>query len=258
MSDLPRMLALIYLSTLPFSVLAHPDLMLQIESLGVQIEANPGNTELLIKRGDLYRRHEDYPSAARDLAAVRKVSPDNTLLDFYEGHLLFDSGDAAAADVHFKKYLKNYPGHAKAWALRGKANIRLKQAEPAAGYFEQAIHNTASPSPTLYRSLILALVSSGENKWDKASQVVDEGLRHFGLEVSLLGLGIDIALANNQALKAMQYLDSLPDALRALPQWKTRIEATGCVASTKLETSALCQRQARDHLANEVTSFMTH
>jgi len=251
-----RMVALIYLSTLPFSVLSHPDLLLQIEALDVQIEAQPGDTELLIKRGDLYRRHENYPAAAQDFATARKTSPDYELLDFYEGHLSFDIGDSAAAENHLKKYLKNHPDQSKAWALRGKANVRLYQAESAAGYFAQAIQNTQTPSPTLYRSQILSLASSGDSKWDEARMVVDQGLQYFGLEVSLLGLGIDISLAGNQPAMAKQYLDSLPEALRDLPQWGTRIETTNCVASTKPEISTPCQQQARDHLNNEAKTFM--
>jgi len=252
-----KMVALICLSTLPFSVIAHPDLLLQTESLDEQIEANPSDTELLLKRGDLSRRHEDYPAAAADFAAARKTRPNNILLDFYQGHLLFDSGDAVAAELHFEKYLKHHPENAKAWNLRGKTNIQLNQPEHAAAYFQLAISNTKSPSPSLYRSQILSLLAIGEGKWDEASQVVDQGLQHFGLEVSLLGLGIDIALANDQPLRAMHYLDTLPDALGKLDQWQTRLQTTSCLASTDSKASAQCLQQARSQLANKVTVFLT-
>ena len=256
LTGLIGMAALICLSMLPLSAFSHADLVLQIESLNTQIIANPTNTELLMKRGDLHRRHEDYPAAARDFAAAREANPDNTLLDFYQGRLLFDQGEAVAAETLLEKYLGTHPEHAKAWALRGEINIRLQQAEPAAGYFSQAIQRTGTPSPSLYRSQILSLVSAGESQWDEASQVADMGLHHFGLEVSLLGLGIDVALANNQPLKAGQYIELLPQALRALPQWESRIKAADCITSTEPETSAPCLQQAKHHLAIEVTDFM--
>jgi tetratricopeptide (TPR) repeat protein len=247
---------LIFLSTLPVSVFAHPDLMIQIESLDVQLEANPTDTELLIKRGDLYRRHQNYPAAALDFAAARKSSPDNLLLDFYEGRLLYESGDAAAAEVHFKKYLCTHPEHAKAWILRGETSIRLNQPVPASSYFARAINSTQTPSPGLYRQHILSLVSIGESKWDAASLAVDKGLQHFGFEVTLLGLGIDIALARNQSPKAEQYLKTLPESLYALPQWDVRIRTTTCLASADSEVSTRCLRQARDMLTDKVRVFM--
>jgi len=256
MIDLLKLTVLIILSALSFSAFAHPDLMLQIESLDVQIKSSPTNTELLIKRGDLYRRHESYPAAANDFATARKIDPDNSLLDFYEGHLLFDAGDFEAAELHFKKYLTNHSEHSKAWGLRGETAIRLRKPEPAATYFANAITHAQSPSPALYRSQILSLVSIGQSRWEDASQVADQGLEHFGLEVSLLGLGIDIALADNQPHKAMQYLDTLPEPLRTLKQWQQRLQTTNCLASTNTEASDHCLRQAGTHLANEAKTFM--
>jgi tetratricopeptide (TPR) repeat protein len=256
MIDLLRLTALIFLSTLSVDVFAHPDLMLQIESLDIQLESNPTDTELLLNRGDLYRRHGNYAAAAEDFAKARKVSPDYSLLDFYAGRLLLDSGDAKAAELHFEKHLSVHPEHAKAWSLRGETNIRLNQPELAAGYFANAIFHAQSPSPALYRSQILSLLSVGQTRWEEAGELTDQGLKHFGLEVSLLGLGIDIALASNQPLKAMQYLESLPAALGALSQWQIRLQNTNCLVSTDTQASARCLQQARVHLSNEAIAFM--
>ena len=256
MLDLFKLTVLVFFSTLSVCVFAHPDLMLQIETLDEQLETNPTDTELLLKRGDLYRRHENFPAAAKDFAAARVASPENSLLDFYEGHLLFDSGDAEAADQHFEKYLGNHPGHAKAWALRGETNLRLKQPDSAAAYFAKAIAHAQSPSPALYRSQILSLVSIGDTHWEEASQVVDKGLNLFGLEVSLLGLGIDIALARNQPLKARHYLEMLPEALHSLSQWQIRLQTTRCLASTNVADRTRCLKQARVQLSSEANTFM--
>ena len=256
MIDLLKLTVLIVLSTLSVSALAHPDLILQIEALDLQIKSSPTDTELLIKRGDLYRRHESYPAAASDFATVRKIDPDNSLLDFYAGHLLFDSGDFEAAELHFEKHLNNHSEHAKAWGLRGETAIRLKKPEPAATYFANAIAHAQSPSPALYRSQTLSLVSIGQSRWEDAIQVVDHGLNHFGLEVSLLGLGIDIALANNQPGKSKLYLDTLPEPLLTLKQWQQRQKTRNCVASTDIVVSTHCLHQARAHLESVVNSFM--
>jgi len=237
MIDLLKLTVLIVLSALSVSVFAHPDLVLQIESLDAQIKSSPTNTELLIKRGDLYRRHESYPAAASDFATARKIDPDNSLLDFYEGHLLFDAGDFEAAELHFKKHLSNHSEHSKAWGLRGETAIRLKKPEPAATYFANAITHAQSPSPALYRSQILSLVSVGQSRWEDASQVTDQGLEHFGLEVSLLGLGIDIALRGQPARSGDRHRPGRQSASQsnAIPGHPTR---TASNTETMATTSA--------------------
>lgn len=256
MIDFLKLTALIFLSALSVAVVAHPDLTLQIESLDIQLESNPTDSELLTKRGDLYRRHEDYPAAAKDFAAARKINPDNSLLDFYDAHLLFDSGEPEAAELSFKKYLGNHPQHAKAWALLGETSIHLKNPESAATYFANAIRYANSASPSLYRSRILSLLLVGQLRWDEASRVVDQGLQHFGLEVSLLGLGIDIALAGNQPQQAKKYLDQLPAALHSLPQWESRLTSVNCLTSGDPEISDPCWQQAMDNLSKTSSAFM--
>jgi tetratricopeptide (TPR) repeat protein len=249
--------ALVLLTTLPVSGFCHPDLALQIEVLDARIQAGEVNAGLLIKRGDLYRRHEDYPAAARDFAAARELSPDNSLIDFYEGRLQLESGHPEAAEYYLARYLSSTKQHAKAWMLRGEANIRLGRPEIAAEYFDQAIQTAKTPSPALYRLLILSRVAIGEIAWGAAADAADTGLARFGSEVTLLGLGTDIALARNQPMEARRYLDLLPDALQSMPQWDERIRNTDCMATSKTHERAKCLQLTRDDLANQAQTFLT-
>jgi len=249
--------ALMLFSALPIAGFCHPDLDLQIEVLDVKIQAGEVNAGLLIKRGDLYRRHKDYPAATRDFEAARQLSPDNSLIDFYEGRLQLERGDPEAAEHHLARYLATQPQHSRAWMLRGEVNILLGRPENAAEYFDKAIQTAKSPSPGLYRLLILARVAIGETAWGAAAEAADIGLVRFGTEVSLLGLGTDIALARNLPWEARRYLALLPDALQNLPQWDERIRSTDCVATSKRHEQAQCLQLARDELANQGQAFLT-
>jgi predicted Zn-dependent protease len=235
---------------------AHPDLLMQIEALDVEIEAQPGNADLLIRRGDLYRRHLDYPASARDFATARQADPSNTSLDFYEGRLLLDRGDAEDSEALLSRYLERHPKHALAWVLRGKANIRMQAPEAAAGYFAKAIEVSDRPSPELYRLNVLALVAAGDSKLTKARSVVDSGLQRFALEVTLLGLGTDIALAQNQPEAAQRYMNVLPQALRNLPQWQERLKLADCLATAETADRAACLGTAQDKMARQVEAIM--
>ena len=243
-------------SALSLSAFGHPDLLLQIEALDVQIEANSANAELLVKRGDLYRRHQDYEAAAKDFEAAKNADPGYLLLDFYQGRLLLELGDGLGAERRLSRYLDTHPQHAGAWVLRGEANIHLARSELAAEYFARAIQYSENSTPELYRLHVLALVAGGETASDAALQAVDAGLQQFPLEVSLLGLGTDIALARNRSADAKRYINVLPQALQKLQQWKERLEIADCLTLPGLETRAACLQQARQSLKLQVEDFM--
>jgi tetratricopeptide (TPR) repeat protein len=251
-----RIALLILLATLTSAARGHPDLILQIEELDVQLKSQPGNVELLVKRGDLYRRHQDYTAAAQDFNAARSIDPSNPEIDFYAGRLALAAGNGVEAEQLLARYLAHYPQHAAAWALRGEANIQIRSPGAAAEYFAQAIRYSNRPSPGLYSLNALSLVAIGESSWTGARQVIDEALQHFPLELTLLGLGVDIALALDLPAEAAQYMQILPQALRDLPQWKKRQEAADWLASAESAARAQCLRQANARLAKQIEAFM--
>jgi tetratricopeptide (TPR) repeat protein len=247
-----RLAALIFCAALTSPTLAHTDLELQIEALGEQIAVDPGNPELLARRGDLYRRHQNYQAAAIDFDTARNSQIDYPLLNFYEGRLLVEVGDGAGAERLLSHYVASHPEHGVAWVLRGKANMQLMQTEAAAQYFTQAIQTSDRPSPELYRLYVLSLAAAGGSGVETALQAVDAGLERFSMEMSLLGLGFDIALASNMQAKAASYLDRLPQPLQRLPQWAARFEASDCLAATEPAAQASCLQQVNDGITRQV------
>ena len=235
------------------TVWAHPDLIIQIDALSAQLHESPDNTELLLRRGDLYRRHQDYDSAAQDYARVEAIDPDAELLDYYQGRLQMDIGQPDQADLLLERYLQRNPDHAKAWKLQGEVKLARNMPALAATRFDQAIFLSDSPSPELYRLVILSLLASGEANWPKAMERVDEGLDRFDLEVTILGLGIDMALAGAQADQARGWMNRLPPRLARLPQWTERQKVLDCLSG---DSGMACQDQAMEALQKQVDEFM--
>ncbi|MFT5138456.1 MAG: tetratricopeptide (TPR) repeat protein [Rhodothermales bacterium] len=256
MSWLRLVLLSIVLSTLANPAWSHPDLLAQIEALDLKIQEQANNVDLLIKRGDLHRRHQDYSAATRDFEAARKTEPTHSVLDFYQGRLLLELGKLAGAEDYLSRYVKSHPEHAKAWILRGEASIGLNNPLKANEYFSQAIQRSKSPSPDMYRQQILSLVVIGHSKFPAALQAVNNGLQQFGIEVTLLGLGVDISLASNQLTQAQLYLDMLPKPLFKLPQWKERLNRVDCLAANDQSTAQHCITQAKGRLASQINVFI--
>jgi len=228
---------------------AHPDLLAQIEQLGLQIQAEPGNPEWRIRRGDLYRRHEDYAAAALDFQAARALAPDHEELDFYQGRLALETGDQASAGAYLDRYLQRHPQHPVAWRLRAESLARQGDAPAAAVGYGNAIRFSDAPSPALYREWVLALIVSGDRP--AALDAVDQGLDRLGAEVSLLGLGADVALVERQPTRAADYLAELPEGLRRRAPWRDRLaeaECLGAAGGNPPRAQAGCDLQAARRL----------
>jgi len=209
------------------AVLPHPDLLAQIERLDEQLQAAPDNPELLIRRGDLYRRHEDFTAAARDFGAARMLAPGHPELDFYQGRLALEGGDDTAAATFLDRYLESHPQHAVGWRLRGEAALALSDAS-APACFESAIRFSDAPSPELFRQWVLALLTAGDTTG--ALEAVDLGLARLGVEVTLLGIGADVALMKRNGGLAGHYLKLLPAGLERLAPWSDRFQSVDCLA----------------------------
>jgi tetratricopeptide (TPR) repeat protein len=216
---------------------AHQDLLVQIEQLDGQISENPQNTELLIRRGDLYRRHGDWTAADDNFQMVRELSPDHLSIDWFQGRLYVSSGRNEEGIVLLTRFLEQDPNHGGAYRVRAEAQWNLQQPLLAAQDYQLAVNNSERPSPSLYRSLVLSLVAAGADQTDEAIAVVDDGLNRFAGEISLLGLGADLSLSQKKPRLAQFYLRKVPSRLNALPQWQFRQAILVCVKGD-METAA--------------------
>jgi len=235
--------------------LAHPDLLAQIERLDEQIRAEPDRTDLLIRRGDLYRRHEDFAAAVRDFEAARALAPGNPELDFHQGRLALDAGDPEGAARLLDRYLGGRPEDPVAWRLRAEAAVA--RGEDSAAAFERAIRLGPSPSPALYRQWVLSLLAAGDRR--AALAAVDDGLERLGAAVLLLGLGADTALAELDAARAQSYLERLPDGLQRISPWAERQVAAGCLqasGNTVLTGPPECAADALLRLDSQVRTLL--
>jgi tetratricopeptide (TPR) repeat protein len=230
--------------------LSHPDLLAQIERMDERVTAEPDNPEWLLRRGDLYRRHQEYRAAARDFAAARALAPEHPQLDLYRGRLALETGDPVAAGGYLDGYLYSHPLHPIGWRLRAEAWLAQEDFPAAAGAFERAVRFSEKPSPALYRQWVLALLAANEAAAVLAA--VDQGLEQLGAEVSLLGLGADVALVQLQHALAKTYLGRLPPGLADRSPWRERMREAECVADRKkigADDTGACIVGARRRLA---------
>jgi len=207
---------------------AHSDLVLQIESLTKQLELEPGNVELLLRRGDLQRRHEDRDRARADFKRVREIQSDNVTIDWFDGRLEIESGQPGEGVKYLNRFLLANPEHVIALQNRAQGYLSLNQPLLAAQDFAAVIRVSDRPAPSLFSANALALVAAGPDYFATAMTVVQKGLEQFPSEIRLTGVGVDISLAQSDTVTADQYIHQLPAPIRELPQWLIRQALLEC------------------------------
>lgn len=210
-------------------LVGHADLDLQIENISLQILQAPANSDLYLKRGDLFRRHREWLKSRQDFEKVRELKPDEPQVDWYEGRLAVDAERWAEGDKLLSRFLESHEKHSSAYHTRAWARWQLTMPEASAQDYASAISYSERPAPALYRSLVITQYASGEEYRAEAAVTVDAGLQKFPGEPSLLGLGVDLALANAETDQASGYLGTLSPGLLRLPQWTFRKAVLSCL-----------------------------
>lgn len=214
----------------------HADLDLQIENLSRQLQEQPDNVELLLKRGDLQRRHENFDLARSDFARVREIQPDNKIVDWFEGRVEVEAGRPEQGIKYLDRFLESGPdrsssGYLIALQNRAQAHLLLDQPLLAAKDYQEVIRASDKPTPTLYSSGALALVEAGTEHFPDAMGLVQQGLSRFPGEVTLTGIGTDISLAMADIDTARGLIDTLPEPILGLPKWKARVALLDCLVA---------------------------
>ena len=129
--------------------------------------------------------------------------------------------------------------------LRSQALLLLDRPIEAAEDLGRAIELAENPSPALYRDQALALIAAGETHWPEADSVIRGGLQRFPMEISLLGLGTDLALARDDTASATAFINELPAALQQLPEWQKRLDLTTGLEKATQQDQAILLNEAR-------------
>ena len=230
---------------------AHADLLLQIEEISRQIAQHGENPDLYLKRGALYWRHGGWSASDKDFQKVRELAPGHPLVDWFEARLLIDTDQPGKADALLSRFLRQNPEHGTAYRDRAVARWDLNQPLLSARDYQSAISNSERPSPSLFRSLILSLLAAGRDHAAEAMAEINNGLNRFSRELSLLGLGVDLALARSDPQLAFQLMARLPQGLSDLPQWQFRKAVWYCLdgdtnAATRSFSTLLANAQDRE------------
>lgn len=227
---------------------AHPDIEVQIQDLTQRIASDPTNADLYMRRGDLYRVHEDFLAAAADYDRARTLDPNLRLLDFAVGKMRLEDGRFQDAIEDLNRFLAKVGDDAEGLALRGSAYLALGNNAAAAADFGRAIERgrrDGNPAPPeLYLERARALSASGEKGREEALRGLEEGLKLLVGPITLELAALDTEIALKRFDAALSRVDRLARASVRQEGWLVRrgdiLEKAGRLTESKTAyTSAL-------------------
>jgi tetratricopeptide (TPR) repeat protein len=202
--------------------LAHPEIDWQIRELTKRLAEDPGNTELLLRRGELHRVHADPVAAEADFRLARTVDPELHVVDYHLARLRLDAGRPAEAETLLSRLLERLPDHAPSLVERARARDALGRPLEAAADWERAIAVDPRSGPDHYLGLASALLAAGPEHRPRAIERLDQGLARLGEPVSLALRAIEIELEAGRTDAAVARIEKIAARSARKEPWLVR------------------------------------
>jgi predicted Zn-dependent protease len=216
-----RLLAAL-LAAMPLSILAHGDLHIQIQEVTRQIEKEPRNPDLYLKRGELHRAHQEWDAAQADYDHAFALNPKLTVVNLARGRMFLEANWPISAKVALDRFLAVYTNHVEGLVARARTLVKLDQRLAAARDYTAAINHSAEPRPELYLERAQALTSEGGGHLDEALQGLDEGIKKLGPLVTLQLYAIDVEIKQKRFDGALSRLDRIAAQSPRKETWLAR------------------------------------
>ncbi len=199
---------------------AHADLLAFIDIVSKQIEGDPKNASLYLRRGELYRVHTDWKLAESDYDRVAELDPKLDTVGFCRGKLCFESGQNDRARTFLDKYLAGRPDHVESLLIRARLLVKLGERKAAADDFTRAIAKAPDPMPEYF--LERAQAQADDDEVEAALRGLDNGLKRLGPLVGLELYAIELELARRDFDHALSRLDAISARSVRKEKWLTR------------------------------------
>jgi tetratricopeptide (TPR) repeat protein len=206
----------------PRALIAHGDVHGQIVEISQQIEKNPTNTDLYIKRGELHRTHQDWDGAHADFDHAFALNPKLEVIAFAKGRLFLEAGWPLSAKVSLDRFLSKQSNHVEALVVRARTLAKLQRPVEAAADYTHAIAVTTESRPELYYERAQVLGAAGGEHSKEAVRGLDEGIRKLGPLVTLQLCALDIEVKEKQYDDALKRLDVVTTKSPRKETWLAR------------------------------------
>ena len=192
---------------------AHGDIHEQIDTVSTQIAADPTDFRLYMKRGNLYRQHQDWDQALASYESARAYHATWTDIDFLRAETMRSAGLNHAALVVYDTFLDTHPNHEQALLARAQTLANLGRNAEAASAYGNALRRMPNPSPDCFIEQANVNHRLGDHSITQALDGLDFGMQKIGIVAPLqqAAIGFELQLSNyDAALERLETLLLLP------------------------------------------------
>ena len=174
-------------------------------------EDNPNYPSVLVILSELYKAQGYYDVAERKLLVAKELAPEEAILDFYLGTLLFESGSMERSAQYLERFLKNSHEETgeenRARELLVEASLEMGNAEP----LQELVSDEGLESASNELLISIAKHDAQEGNYDHAEKIYQEVLsRDEENYEALLGLS-HIQMFKHDYLKAIMSLSKITE-----------------------------------------------
>ena len=174
-------------------------------------EDNPNYPSVLVILSELYKAQGYYDVAERKLLLAKELSPEEAILDFYLGTLLFESGSLERSVQYLERFLKNSHEETgeenRARELLVEASLEMGNTEP----LQELVSDEGLESASNELLISIAKHDVQEGNYDHAEKIYQEVLsRDEEKYEALLGLS-HIQMFKHEYLKAIMSLSKITE-----------------------------------------------
>ena len=234
-------------------IFAHGNVHQQINELTTHIGQQPTNSQLFLKRAQLYADDQDWLSAKKDFNAVRQLDSTGTRVDLLEAKMWFVANKLELSYPLVDRYLQHNPDALGALALRAKINLMIGNADASVADYARVIELSDKVLPDMYLQWAKAQAKVVPMNRQQVHRIIQLGLDKFGSLVVLLQYVIDFDRQQKEYQSALMGLEKLPQQLRQQPFWL--VQKAKLLESINKQIDAKAQYQmAHDRLQKKKQS----
>lgn len=200
----------------------HADLEAQIGRLGDDLKKDPKNAALYLRRGELYRYHEEWTKAAKDCDQAQKLDPALAEVELARGKAFYGQGQMAKAVECLDRFLKRQPKEPEGYLFRGRALNRLGRNADAARDFGEVIALVPEPAPEYFIERARAQAGPGGGGAREAIRGLDAGIAKLGAPITLETEALELELSVRNYPAALARVERILAASPRKESWLHR------------------------------------
>lgn len=187
-----------------------------------QIEQNPRDADLYIKRGRIQRDTQQFTRALDDYHTALKLAPNSPKPLYWQADIYFLQKEYKKSRDTLKKYLKTKSQSPLGHHLLAKTYVQLGLAKEAAKHFNLAVKHNKNAPPQWYLDKANTLLAIRPLPLKLIEQSITEGIQKHGELINFVSFMIRTHKSAKNYSTALSWVKRLPVQSIGTPYWKNQ------------------------------------